>query len=308
MEAVNIAKISEKFIKLVWTREDDIQGGYYRPVYLHRVNIGVDKAGFPIAWQHTIVGQSLFVNTPLEKDIVSNGIDWSSVTTGSPYSDSIPDKTFELITTKTGVPVLAWRAVGNTHTAFVVETLIDELATLAKIEPVEYRRTLLKNNSRHLSALNLAVEKAAWDKPLPPGRFRGVAVHEAMGSYVSQVVEISIENKEIKVHRVICAIDCGIAVNPDGVIAQIEGGIIFGLTAALYGEISIEKGLVQQSNFHDYRMLRMNEAPKIEVYIVPSSEKMGGAGEPGVPPIAPALANAIFSATGQRLRNLPLRL
>lgn len=308
IEAVTIAKLSGKFIKLVWTREDDIQGGYYRPLYLHQVNIGVDKAGLPIAWQHTIVGQSLFVNTPLEKDIVSNGIDWSSVTTGSPYSNSIPDKSFELITTKIGVPVLAWRAVGNTHTAFVVETLIDELATLAKMEPVEYRRNLLKNDSRHLSALNLAVEKADWEKPLPKGRFRGVAVHEAMGSYVSQVIEITIENKEIRVHRVVCAIDCGLAVNPDGVIAQIEGGIIFGLTAALYGEISIEKGRVQQSNFHNYRMLRMKETPKIEVYIVPSAEKMGGAGEPGVPPIAPALANAIFSATGQRLRNLPLRL
>jgi isoquinoline 1-oxidoreductase subunit beta len=308
MEAVNIAKISGKFIKLVWTREDDIQGGYYRPVYLHQVHIGVDKDGFPIAWQHSIVGQSLFANTPLEKYIVENGIDWSSVTTGSPYSDAIPDKSFDLITTKVGVPVLPWRSVGNTHTAFVVETLIDELATLAKIEPVEYRRNLLKNNPRHLSALNIAVEKAEWEKPLQQGRFRGVAVHEAMGSYVAQVVEISIENKEIRVHRVVCAIDCGVAVNPDGVIAQIEGGIIFGLTAALYGEITIEKGQVQQSNFHDYRILRMNETPKIDVYIVPSSEKMGGAGEPGVPPIAPAIANAIFSATGQRLRNLPFRL
>jgi len=308
IEAVHIAKTSGKFIKLVWTREDDIQGGYYRPVYLHQVTIGVDKTGFPIAWQHAIVGQSLFVNTPLEELIAPNGLDWSSVTTGSPYSDNIPDKSFELITTKTGVPVLAWRAVGNTHTAFVIETLIDELATMAKIDPVDYRRHLLKNNPRHLKALNLAAEKAQWEKPLPKGRYRGVAVHEAMGSYVSQVVEASIENKKIRVHRVVCAIDCGLAVNPDGVIAQIEGGIIFGLTAALYGEITIEKGRVQQSNFHDYRMLRMNEAPKIEVYIVPSSEKMGGAGEPGVPPIAPALANAVFSATGQRLRNLPIRL
>ncbi|OQP61942.1 hypothetical protein A3860_30065 [Niastella vici] len=151
-------------------------------------------------------------------------------------------------------------------------------------------------------------EKAGWNKPLPPGRFKGVAVHEAMGSYVAQIAEISVENKHIRVHRVVCAIDCGVAVNPDGVIAQMEGGIIFGLSAALYGEITLEKGRVHQSNFHNYRLVRMNECPHIEVYIVPGTEKMGGAGEPGVPPIAPALANAIFSATGQRLRNLPLRL
>jgi isoquinoline 1-oxidoreductase beta subunit len=308
MEAVNIAKISGKFIKLIWTREDDIKGGYYRPVYVHRVHVGIGKNGFPIAWQHCIVGQSLFTNTPLEKDIVANGIDYSSVTTGSPYSDSIPDHSFELITTKVGVPVSALRSVGNTHTAFVMETLIDELATLAKMDPVEYRRAFFKNSPRHLAALNLAVEKAEWTKPLTKGRFRGVAVHEAMESYVSQVVEISIDNNKIRVHRVVCAIDCGLAVNPDGVIAQMEGGIIFGLTAALYGEITLEKGRVMQSNFHDYQMLRMSEAPAIEVHIVPGLEKMGGAGEPGVPPIAPALANAIFAATGKRLRSLPLRL
>lgn len=308
IEAVQIAKTSGQFIKLVWTREDDIQGGYYRPVYLHEVIIGVNEKGFPVAWQHTIVGQSLFVNTPLEKYIVHNGIDYSCVTTGRPYTDNIPDKSFELITTTVGVPVLAWRSVGNTHTAFVIETLIDDLARLAGMDPVAYRRMLLKNHPRHLAALNLAAEKATWDKPLPTGRFRGVAVHEAMGSYVAQIVEISIENKHIRVHRVVCAIDCGVAVNPDGVIAQMEGGIIFGLSAALYGEITLEKGRVQQSNFHNYRLLRMNEAHHIEVHIVPGQEKMGGAGEPGVPPIAPALANAIFSATGQRLRNLPLRL
>jgi isoquinoline 1-oxidoreductase subunit beta len=308
MEAVHIAKISGKSIKLIWTREDDIKGGYYRPVYVHRVHVGIGTNGFPIAWQHCIVGQSIFTNTALEKYIVQNGIDYSSVTTGAPYSDSIPDHSFELITTKVGVPVFSWRSVGHTHTAFVMETVIDELATLAKMDPVEYRRTLFKNSPRHLAALNLAVEKAEWDKPLPKGRFRGVAVHEAMASYVSQVVEISVDNNKIRVHRVVCAIDCGLAVNPDGVHAQMEGCIVYGLTAALYGEITLEKGRVKQSNFHDYRMLRMNEMPLIEVYIVPGSEKMGGAGEPGVPPIAPALANALFAATGKRHRKLPVRL
>jgi isoquinoline 1-oxidoreductase beta subunit len=188
-----------------------------------------------------------------------------------------------------------------------METLIDELAIQAKVDPVEYRGTLLKNSLRHLAALNLAAEKAEWHTPLPKGRSRGVAVHEAMGSYVSQVVEISINDGQVSVHRVVCAIDCGLAVNPDGVHAQMEGGIIYGLTAALYGEITIEKGQVKQSNFHDYQMLRINQTPEIEVYIVPSTEKMGGAGEPGVPPIAPALANAIFAATGKRIRRLPLQ-
>ncbi|HTJ53405.1 MAG TPA: molybdopterin cofactor-binding domain-containing protein [Cyclobacteriaceae bacterium] len=308
IEAVQIAKASNKFIKLIWTREDDIQGGYYRPIYVHHVRIGVGADGFPTAWQHRIVGQSLFVNTPLEKYIVQNGIDYSSITLGAPYTDSISDHSFELHTTSVGVPVLAWRSVGSTHNVFVVETLIDELATAASINPVDYRRALLKKSPRHLSALNLATEKAEWNKPLPKGKFRGVSICEAMGSYVSQVVELSIDNNKIKVHRVVCAIDCGIAVNPDGVRAQMEGGIVFGLTAALYGEITIEKGRVKQRNFNDYRMLRMQEAPVIEVYIVPSTEKMGGAGEPGVAPIAAALANALQAATGKRIRRLPVRM
>jgi isoquinoline 1-oxidoreductase subunit beta len=307
LEAVHIAKASGKPIKLVWTREDDIKGGHYRPFYLHRVNISIGADGHPLAWQHRIVGQSLFTGTPLEQYIVQNGIDYSSVTTGGPYSDSFPDFSFELITTKLGVPVSSWRSVGNTHTAFVMETLIDELATTANIDPVDYRRKLFQNAPRHLASLNLAAQKADWFKPLEDGKFRGIAVHEAMGSYVSQVVEISLENNSLQLHRVICAIDCGLAVNPDGVHAQMEGAIIFGLSAILYGEITLEHGQVQQSNFHNYRMLRMAETPKIEVYIVPSTDKMGGAGEPGVPPIAPALANALFAATGNRLRHLPVK-
>jgi len=187
-----------------------------------------------------------------------------------------------------------------------METLIDELATMAGKDPVEYRRILLKDHPRHLAALNLAAEKAGWEQLLPTGRFRGIAVHKAMGSYVSQVVELSIDNGRIRVHRVVCVIDCGLAVNPDGVCAQMESGIVYGLTAALYGEITLEEGQLKQSNFHDYRMLRMNEMPAIEVYIVPSTEQMGGAGEPGVPPIAPALANALFAATGKRIRKLPV--
>lgn len=308
MEAVQIAKVSGKAIKLVWTREDDIQGGYYRPVYVHHVQVAIGQNGLPKAWLHRIVGQSLFVNTPLEADIAPKGIDYSSVTMATPYTDSIPDYSFELHTTKEAVPVLPWRSVGATHTAFVVETLIDDLAHRAGKDPIAHRLQFMTQAPRHLAALNLAAEKADWTKPLPTGIFRGVAVCEAMGSYVAQVAEVSVKDGQIRVHRVVCAIDCGLAVNPDGVIAQMEGGIIYGLTAALYGEITFAKGRVQQSNFHDYRILRMDEMPVIEVYIVPSTERMGGAGEPGVAPIAPAVANAVFAATGKRLRSLPLRV
>ncbi|GAB3896818.1 xanthine dehydrogenase family protein molybdopterin-binding subunit [Larkinella knui] len=310
MEAVHIAKASGKPIKLVWTREDDIRGGYYRPVYVHRARIGIGPDGFPVAWQHRIVGQSLFENTPLASEIVQNGIDYSSVggIHGSPYLARIPDQAVELHTTVCGVPVLPWRSVGHTHTAFVMETLIDELASLASQDPVDYRRALLNDQPRYLAALTLAAEKANWGMPLPPGHFGGVAVHAAMGSYVAQIVEVSVDRQQIRIHRVVCAIDCGLAVNPDGVRAQMESGIVYGLTAALYGEITLKEGQVQQSNFHDYRMLRINETPVIDVYLVPGTGPMGGAGEPGVPPVAPALANALFAATGKRLRRLPLRL
>jgi isoquinoline 1-oxidoreductase subunit beta len=308
IEAIHIAKATGRAIKLIWTREDDLKGGGYRPVYLHRVQVGVGADGFPSAWLHRIVGQSLFTNTVLEKDIVVNGIDYSSVdgVNGSPYFSRINDHALELHTTTCDVTVLAWRSVGNTHTCFVMETLIDELAVKAGKDPVAYRRILLQEHPRHLAALNLAAEKALWHKPLPAGRYRGIAVHAAMGSYVAEAVEISVENQKLYIHKVVCAIDCGLAVNPDGVRAQMESGIIYGLTAALYGEITLEKGAVKQSNFHDYRMLRLPESPAIEVYIVPSSERMGGAGEPGVPPIAPALANALYAATGKRFRHLPI--
>jgi isoquinoline 1-oxidoreductase beta subunit len=188
-----------------------------------------------------------------------------------------------------------------------METLIDELAVKAGKDPVEYRRILLKNHPRHLAALNLAAEKSGWNNPLPAGVYRGIAVHAAMGSYVSQVVELAIKDGKIHLQRIVCAIDCGLAVNPDGVRAQMESGIVYGLTAALYGEITLEKGRVKQRNFNDYRMLRIQETPPIEVYIVPSTERMGGAGEPGVPPVAPALANALYAATGKRIRRLPIR-
>jgi isoquinoline 1-oxidoreductase beta subunit len=308
MEGVHIAKKSGKAIKLIWTREDDITGGFYRPVYVHKVSVGVDRSGYPLAWRHNIVGQSLFVNTTLESLIVSNGIDYSCVTDGAPYANSLSDFRFELTTTTNKVPVLPWRSVGNTHTAFVMETMIDQLATQASIDPVEYRKRFYEKSPGHKAVLDLVVEKSKWTTKLAKDRYRGIAVHAAMGSYVAQVVEIALINGKIKVVRVVCAIDCGLAVNPEGVRAQIEGGIVYGLTAAIHGEITFEEGRVKQKNFNDYKMVRMNQSPEMEVHIVNSSAKMGGAGEPGVPPIAPALANAIFAATGQRSHKLPLRI
>ncbi len=185
---------------------------------------------------------------------------------------------------------------------------MDELAKVAGQDPLAYRRKLLKDHPRHLKALNLAAEKAGWGQPLPAGRFRGLAVHESFGSFVSEVAEVSVANGRVRVHRVVCAVDCGVCANPAGVEAQLQGGVVFGLTAALYGELTFKDGRVQQSNFHDYPLLRLAEMPKVEVHIVASSEKPGGVGEVGVPPIAPAVANAVFAATGKRLRRLPLRL
>lgn len=307
VEAVEIAKASGKFIKMVWTREDDIRGGYYRPSFVHRAKIGLDAAGMPIAWDHSIVGQSIMGGGPFA-GMIKNGIDPTSVegVSDSPYMEDIPDHYVGLHSPTAGMPVLWFRSVGHTHTASVMETLIDELAHTAGKDPVEYRRALLKKHPRHLAALNLVAEKANWGKTLPEGHFRGVAVHESFASYVAQVAEISIDaNGHVKVHKVVCAIDCGLAVNPDGVRAQMESGINFGVAVALYGEITLSKGHVQQSNFHDYRVARMNETPEIEVHIVDSTDKMGGAGECGVPPTAPAIANAIFAATGKRIRQQP---
>jgi isoquinoline 1-oxidoreductase beta subunit len=305
-EAVQIAKESGQFIKMVWTREDDMKSGYYRPAFVHKVKVGLDASGMPVAWQHNIAGQSIMEGT-LFAGMIKNGIDDSSVEgiSDSAYLEAIPDRFVGLHTTKSPVPVLWFRSVGNTHTAYVMETTIDELAHAAKQDPVAYRRMLLKDKPRHLAALNLATEKAGWDQPLAAGRFRGVAVHESFGSYVAQVVEISMQKGHPKVHKVTCAIDCGVAVNPDGVKAQMESCIIFAQTMALYGEITIEKGMVKQNNFYDYRIARMYEAPLIEVHVVDSTGKMGGAGEPGVPPFAPALANAVFAATGKRVYRLP---
>jgi isoquinoline 1-oxidoreductase beta subunit len=309
-EAVHVAKAAAAPVKVVWTREDDMRGGYYRPMWRNRLKVGVDAAGSPLAWQQEIVGQSILEGTFFAPMLVKNGIDGTSVegVADSPYVLGTPNHRVGLHSPKTPITVLWWRSVGHTSSAFVMESFIDELAKSAGQDPVEFRRHLLKDHPRHLGVLNLAAEKAGWDRPLSAGRFRGIAVHESFGSYVAQVAEVSVDRDRIRVHRVVCAVDCGVCINPAGVAAQMEGGIVFGLTAALHGELTFRNGRLEQSNFHDYPMVRMREAPSVEVHIVPSAEKSGGAGEPGVPPIAPAVGNAVFAATGKRLRRLPFEL
>ena len=311
LEAVSIAKAinGRAPVKMIWTREDDMRAGFYRPLYLHTMRAGLDAQGKIVAWQHRIVGQSILAGTPFEGMMVKDGVDGTSVEGASTLPYDIPNLLVDLHTTKVGVPVLWWRSVGSTHTAFSTETFIDELAAAAGKDPLEFRRAMLAKHPRHLGVLNLAAQKAGWGKPLAKGRGRGIAVHESFNSFVAQVVEVTAKaDGTFKVDRVVCAVDCGVAVNPDVIKAQMEGGVGFALSAALYGAITLKDGRVEQSNFHDYQPLRINEMPKVEVHIVPSTEKPTGVGEPGVPPVAPAVANAIFAATGKRLRNLPLQL
>ncbi|WP_437176920.1 molybdopterin cofactor-binding domain-containing protein [Pseudomonas fluorescens] len=309
-EAVHVAKAAGGPVKTVWAREDDIRGGYYRSAFLHHATVSLGADGLPTAWKHVMVGQSIMAGTMLEAAMVKDGIDKTSVegVADSPYLEGLANHQVDLHSPQTGITVLWLRSVGHTHTGFVMESLIDELATAAGKDPVEYRRTLLKDHPRHLGVLNLAVEKANWKAPLPDGHALGVAVHESFGSYVAQVAEVSQDNLAIRVHRVVCAVDCGIAVNPQSIAAQMESCITFGLGFTLHSKLTFKDGQVVQSNYHDYQVLRLNEMPVVEVHIVPSSEKPGGIGEAGVPPTAPAVANAVFALTGQRLRELPLQL
>ncbi|HJS56583.1 MAG TPA: xanthine dehydrogenase family protein molybdopterin-binding subunit [Vicinamibacteria bacterium] len=307
VEAVEVAKRAKAPVKIVWTREDDIKGGYYRPSWHDRISGGLDGAGNPVAWRHTLVGQSILAGTPFEAMMVKDGIDGTSVEGAQDLPYAIPSLRVELHSPRVGIPVLWWRSVGHSHTAFVTECFLDELARAAGRDPVAYRRGLLGSHPRHLGVLELAAEKAGWDRPLAAGRARGVAVHESFGSFVAQVAEVSIADGMLKVHRVVCAIDCGRALNPNTIAAQMESGIGFGLSAALHGAITFKDGRVEQGNFHDYPVLRMHEMPEVETHIVPSTEKPGGVGEPGTPPIAPALCNALFALTGRPIHRLPIR-
>jgi isoquinoline 1-oxidoreductase subunit beta len=307
-EAVTIAKAIDGRVpvKLQWSREDDMRAGKYRPMHFHRLAGGVDAHGDIVAWTQTIVGQSLVKGTPLEGFLMKDGIDSSSVEgAGTPYA--IANQKIDVHHPEVGVPVLWWRSVGHTHTAFATEVFLDELVAAAGKDPVEVRRALLKDHPRHLGVLNLAAEKAGWGTPLPKGRGRGVAVHESFGSFVAEVAEVTVKSDgTFSVDRVVCAVDCGIAVNPDVVRAQMEGGIGYGLSAALREQITLVGGAVQQSNFTDYQPLRINDMPVVDVHIVPSTEAPSGVGEPGLPPLAPAVVNAIRSVTGKPIRRLPI--
>lgn len=306
IEAVQVAKAVGKPVKVVWAREDDMRGGYYRPMWADRIEAGIAKDGKPLAWKHTIVGQSIVADTPFEPMMIKDGVDVTSVEGAATLPYEIPNLQVELHSPKNAVTVQWWRSVGHSHTAFVVETMIDELAQLAGKDPVAYRLGILPADSRYRGALQLAAEKAGWGKKqLPAGHAYGVAVHKSFNSYVAEIAEVSLENGKIRVPRIVAAVDCGMVVNPDGVRQQVEGGIVFGLSAALHGAITLENGRVMQSNFHEYAPLRFSEMPQVEVHIVKSNEAPTGIGEPGTPPIAPAVANALFALTGKRLRRMP---
>jgi isoquinoline 1-oxidoreductase beta subunit len=310
-EGVQIAKAIRGVapVRLVWTREDDIKGGRYRPLTHHWLKAAVGADGMPAAWQHRIVTQSIMTGTMMEPMMVKNGIDGTSVegATNLPYA--IPNLQVELHTTKVGVPILWWRSVGHTHTAFTVETFIDELLALAGKDPVEGRLALLGGHPRHAGVLRAVAEFADWGASVAEGRARGVAVHKSFDTYVAQVAEVSAERDGgLRVHKVWCAVDCGVPVNPNVITAQMEGGIGYGLGAVLYNEITLlDGGEVAQSNFHDYRALRIHEMPEVAVRVIPSTEKPTGVGEPGVPPVGPAVANAWRALTGEAVRRLPFR-
>ncbi|HEX4574345.1 MAG TPA: xanthine dehydrogenase family protein molybdopterin-binding subunit [Gemmatimonadales bacterium] len=304
-EALETSKAVGVPVKVVWSREDDIQHDQYRPACVHRLRAGVDAGGQPVAWTHRIAAPSIMAR--VFPGMVKEGLDSEATEGGVGMPYAVANVHVDYLLTDTGIPVGFWRSVNNTFNGFVVESFIDELAAAAKQDPYEFRRKLLAKAPRHLGVLELAATKAGWGMPLPAGRSRGIAVFKSFESYVAEVAEVSLgADGAPRVHRVVCAVDCGQVANPDIVEAQMGGAIVYGLTAALWGAITIDKGRVEQSNFHNYRMLRMAEMPVVEVHIVPSSEAPGGCGEPGTPPIAPAVCNAIFAATGKRIRKLPI--
>ena len=306
-EAVELSKAVSAPVQVTWSREDDMQHDFYRPATFTKLTGGLDSEGWPVAWKCRVVGPSIM--SRFFPGSVKNGLDNSSVEGIVDSKYAIPNFFCDYVLTETGVPVGFWRSVGNSQNGYITECFIEELARASGKDSFEFRRRLLANAPRHRGVLELAAEKASWGKPLPAGQTRGIAVVESFGSFVAEVAEVSFNkgSGEIRVHRVVCAVDCGRYVNPDIVAAQMESCIVYGLTAALKGQITIDKGRVEQGNFNDYEMLRFNEMPRVEVHIVPSNEAPGGCGEPGTPPIAPAVCNAIFAATGKPIRRLPIR-
>lgn len=315
-EAASIVQASgtQAPVKLVWLREDDMKAGYYRPMFHHQLEATLASDGGIAAWRHRLVGQSIVTGSPFESVMVKDGIDAVSVEGASTLPYAIPNLQVELHTPKDiGVPVLWWRSVGSTHTAYATEAFFDVLATEAKQDPVAWRLKMLDKHPRHAEVLRLVADKAGWAKPLAKGkkgerRGRGVALHESFGTVVAQVAEVTVaRDGSFHVDRIVAAVDCGVAINPDNVRAQVEGSVGFALSAALHGEITLKDGVVEQGNFGDYAPIRIQEMPKVEVHIVPSANKPSGIGEPAVPPVAPAVANALAAATGRRAWRLPLQ-
>jgi isoquinoline 1-oxidoreductase beta subunit len=308
VEAVEIAKAAGAPVKLIWTRDDDLRGGYYRPMWHSRLRAALDDKGAITAWAHTLVGQSFIIGGPFEAFIVKDGIDGTSVEGAEDLPYAIPNLRVDLHTTKVGVPTLWWRSVGHTHTAFAVECFLDELAHASGQDPCEMRRKLLAGKARWLGVLERAARESGWGKPLAAGRARGIAVHFSFNTYVADVAEVSMQDGRPRVHKLTRAVDCGRTVNPDTIRNQFEGGAGFALTALLYGAITLKDGRVEQSNFHDYRMLRIHEMPQVDVHIIESTEPSTGVGEPPVPTVAPAVCNALFALTNRRIRRLPIHV
>jgi isoquinoline 1-oxidoreductase subunit beta len=304
--AVQIAMHVDGPVKVVWTREEDIQHDMYRPYWFDRISAGLDEKGKPVAWNHRYAGSSVIARwlPPAFK----NGLDPDSTEGAINMAYALPNMHVEYLRVEpAGIPTAFWRSVGPSHNVFVTESFMDELAVAAKQDPIAYRRTLLDRSPRAKAVLELAAAKAGWAKPLSERVGRGVSLQFVFGTYMAQVAEVEVaKNGAVRVRRVVCAVDCGTVVNPDTVRAQIQGAIIFGITAALYGEITLKNGRVEQTNFDTYQMLRVNEAPTIEVHIIDSTEPPGGMGECGTSAIVPAVTNAVFAATGKRLRKLPV--
>jgi isoquinoline 1-oxidoreductase beta subunit len=305
-DAIETARAAGAPVKVMWTREDDMQHDFYRPATYNRLAAALDDQGIPVAWRHRIAGASISARDSRERE--TSGTDFSATEGAANLPYAIPNILVSYARVNNSVPVGYWRSVASSQNAFITECFLDEVAAAGGQDPFALRRRLLREQPRLRGVLELAARKAGWETAPPAGRFRGIAVAESFRSYVAQVAEISIDSGRLRVHRVVCAIDCGMVVNPDTIVAQMESGIVFGLTAALKGEISIANGRAVQSNFHDYPLLRLDECPDIEVHIVPSDAAPGGVGEPGTPPIAPAVANAVFAATGKPVRRLPIRL
>ncbi|VUF10861.1 xanthine dehydrogenase family protein molybdopterin-binding subunit [Methylobacterium dankookense] len=296
-------------VHLVWTREDDMAGGYYRPTVYHKIRAGLDAKGSVTGWQHVMVGKSIMIGSPFEAMLVKNGVDGTTVEGASDTPYALPAYRFDVHNAREGVPVLWWRSVGHTHTAQAMEVFVDELAHAANVDPVAYRLALLTNAPRLSGVLKLAAEKAGWGKGASgKGRAMGVAAHESFGSYVAMVADVTAGSGSVKVNRIVAAVDVGIAVNPDIVRAQVEGAVGFALSSVLRNRVTLKDGVVQETNFDAYEPTRLTEMPVVEVHIMPSRAAPTGIGEPGVPVLAPSISNAVFAATGQRLRSLPLDL